>query len=56
MIVEDEEDILNLYTEYLSQKGHDVVSSSQDANNIVTDFEKCKPDICLIDLRCTRQK
>ena len=49
MIVEDEEDILNLYTEYLSQRGHDVVASSNNTSNVVTDCEKCQPDICLVD-------
>ena len=49
MIVEDEEDILNLYRDYLSNRGHDVVSCSEDTNNIITNFEKCKPDICLMD-------
>ncbi len=49
MIVEDEVDILNLYRNYLSKRGHNVVSCSQDTNNIVTKFEKSGPDICLID-------
>jgi DNA-binding response OmpR family regulator len=49
MIVEDEEDILNLYRDYLSSRGHEVVSCSQHANNIITNFEKYKPDFCLID-------
>jgi len=49
LIVEDEEDILNLYTEYLSSRGHRVVSCSRNANNIVSNFVKCEPDICLID-------
>lgn len=49
MIVEDEEDILNLYSDYLSSRGFDVVSCSQLANNIVTNFEEYKPDFCLID-------
>jgi len=49
LIVEDEEDILNLYAEYLSSRGHRVVSCSRDAKNIVSNFVKCEPDICLID-------
>jgi len=49
MIVEDEVDILNLYRNYLLKRGHNVVLCSQDANNIVTKFEKSEPDICLID-------
>jgi two-component SAPR family response regulator len=49
MIIEDEEDILNLYKDYLSRRGHDVVASSNNASNVVTDCEKCQPDICLVD-------
>ena len=49
MIIEDEEDILNLYRDYLSIRGHNVVLCSQSANNIITNFEKYEPDICLID-------
>jgi hypothetical protein len=32
MIVNDEEDILTLYNDYLSSKGHQVVSKYMDAN------------------------
>ena len=49
MIIEDEEDILNLYRDYLSIRGYNVVLCSQSANNIITNFEKYEPDICLID-------
>ncbi len=49
MIVEDEEDILSLYTDYLSHRGHNVVCSSLNADNVLANFEKSKPDICLID-------
>ena len=49
MIIEDEEDILTLYRDYLSQRGHNVVSSSLDAGNVLINFEKSNPDICLID-------
>jgi DNA-binding NtrC family response regulator len=49
MIIEEEEDILTLYRDYLSIRGHNVVSCSLNSNNIITNFEKCEPDICLID-------
>lgn len=49
MIVEDEEGILNLYRDYLSLRGYEVVSCSLRANNIIPNFEKYKPDFCLID-------
>ena len=49
MIVEDDEDILNLYNDYLSSRGYKVVSCTQRANNIITNFEQHEPDFCLID-------
>ena len=49
LIVEDEQDILTLLREYLSGQGHEIVSCSLNANNILKDFEKNKPDVCLID-------
>jgi DNA-binding NtrC family response regulator len=51
MIIEDEEDILILYTHYLPNRGHDVVCSSLNANNIMADFDKNLPDICLMDYK-----
>ncbi len=49
MIIEDEEDILYLYRDYISRLGHDVVSCFFNADNIMNSFEKNEPDICLID-------
>jgi DNA-binding NtrC family response regulator len=49
LIVEDELDILTLFREYLSGQGHQVVSCYRNANDILRDFEKNKPDVCLID-------
>lgn len=49
MIIEDEEDILNLYRDFLSNRGHDVVSCCLSVNNVEMNFERCEPDICLID-------
>lgn len=51
MIVEDEEDIMTLYTDYLVSRGHIVVSSIITGNGIMEDFERTRPDICLIDYR-----
>src|SRR5437867_2332865 len=50
MIVEDEEDNLILYKDYLSSKGYDV-SSYLTAENVMTDFNKILPDISIIDYR-----
>jgi len=51
MIIEDEEDILILYKDYLTNKGYSVVCSSLNANNIILDFDKNVPDISLIDYK-----
>ena len=48
LIIEDEQDLLTLFRDYLSTQGHEV-SCYLNANNILRDFEKNKPDICLID-------
>jgi DNA-binding NtrC family response regulator len=50
MIVNDEEDILTLYNDYLYSKGHQVVSKYMDANNIMDDIKEHTPDIYLIEL------
>jgi DNA-binding NtrC family response regulator len=49
MIIEDEQDILILYRDFLRVIGHEIVCASLHANNIMSDFEKNLPDICLID-------
>jgi len=51
MIIEDEEVILTLFRDYLINKGHDVVCSSLNADNVMSDFDKFVPDISLIDHR-----
>ena len=56
MIIEDEEDILILYKDCLSIMGHEIVCGSLHANNIMSDFEKNLPDICLIDYKIPGHK
>jgi DNA-binding NtrC family response regulator len=51
MILEDEEDILILYKDYLSGRGHDVVSTYLTANNVMSEFGEKFPDVCLVDYR-----
>lgn len=51
MIVEDEEDILVLYRDYLSGQGHNVAFCYLSADNILTYFDEILPDICLMDYR-----
>ena len=56
MIIEDEEDILTLYNDYLSSKGHQVVNKYKSTNNILKDIEKETPDVYLIDYRLPGNK
>jgi len=56
MIIEDEEDILILYNDFLSVLGHEIVCNSLHANNIMSDFEKNLPDICLMDYKIPGHK
>ena len=49
MIIEDEEDILFLYRDFLSNKGYNVVSCCLNADDVQMNIETCEPDICLID-------
>jgi DNA-binding NtrC family response regulator len=50
MIIEDEEDNLILYKDYLTSKGHKV-SSYLTTDNVMIDFDKILPDISIIDHR-----
>lgn len=45
MIIEDEEDILTLYNDYLFSKGYDVIARYTGANNIKTGIEKQPADV-----------
>lgn len=56
MIIEDEEDILILYNDYLSSKGHQVINKCLSADRILTDIEKEPPDVYLIDYRLPGNK
>jgi DNA-binding response OmpR family regulator len=49
MIVEDDEDILTLYSDYLSNKGYNVVARYTKGNNIKEDLETDPPDVFLIN-------
>jgi DNA-binding NtrC family response regulator len=56
MIIEDEQDILLLYKDYLLSKGHKVLATSTTANEIMSDYEKIKPDISIIDYKLPSEK
>src|SRR5688500_12995458 len=49
MIVEDDEDILTLYSDYLSRKGYHVIARYTRGNNIKEDLETEPPDVYLIN-------
>ena len=51
MILDDEEDILRLYSDYLSSKGHRVINTYVNAENILQDIDIESPDIYIIDYR-----
>src|SRR5437867_3915588 len=56
MIVEDDEDILTLYSDYLSKKGYHVIARYTKGNNIQTDLERHSPDIYLINSKLPGNK
>lgn len=56
MVVNDEEDILTLYNDYLSSKGHQVIGKYIVAHNIMNDIKEHTPDIYLIDYKLPGSK
>lgn len=56
MILEDEQDILHLYKDYLSAKGHSVIVTSTTANEALDDYEKYRPDLVIIDYKLSGKK
>jgi DNA-binding NtrC family response regulator len=51
MILDDEEDILTLYSDYLSNMGHRILSTYVNADSILQDIGIEPPDIFIIDYR-----
>lgn len=51
MIINDEEDILTLYSDYLSNKGYQVIAKYTDASDIKDDVRMNTPDVFIIDYR-----
>ncbi len=56
MILEDEEDILTLYNDYFSSKGHRVICKCKIANSILKEIEREIPDVYIIDYRLPGNK
>ena len=51
MILDDEEDILTLYSDYLSRKGHRVIKTYANADTLLNDIDTERPDVYIIDYR-----
>jgi len=51
MIIEDEQDILLLYKDYLLSRGHKIVATSTTANEIMSDYDRIRPDVAIIDYK-----
>ena len=49
MILEDEEDILKLYNDYLSSKGHKILRTYLNAETILQDIDIEDPEVYIID-------
>jgi CheY-like chemotaxis protein len=51
MIIEDEQDILLLYKDYLLRRGHKIVATSTTAHEILSDYDRIQPDVAIIDYK-----
>ena len=56
MIVEDEEDLLTLYKDFLKSKGYSVLVTNTTATHIMDDYKEFKPDIIILDYRLPDEK
>ncbi len=56
MIVEDEQDILLLYKDYLLSRGHKVVATSTTATEIISDYDRMRPDVAIVDYKLPNNK
>lgn len=56
MIIEDEQDILLLYKDFLLSKGHKVVATSTTADEIISDYDRIRPDVAIIDYKLPTEK
>jgi DNA-binding NtrC family response regulator len=56
IIIEDDEDNLNLYNDYLCHKGHHVVNTYHKTDSIMIDIEKDTPDVYLLHYRLPGDK
>jgi DNA-binding NtrC family response regulator len=50
-IIDDEEDILNLYSDYLTRMGHRILRTYVNPDTILQDIDIEPPDVFIIDYR-----
>ena len=51
MIIEDEQDLLNLYKDFLINKGYYISVTNTTASNIMSDYEEFKPNLVILDYK-----
>jgi CheY-like chemotaxis protein len=51
MIIEDEEDILLVYRDFLEKRGYTIEVSAPTANEILRDYDIYRPDLVILDYR-----
>ncbi len=51
MIIEDEQDLLNLYKDFLVNKGYNISVTNTTASNIMKDYKEFNPDIIILDYK-----
>ncbi|CAN5631065.1 hypothetical protein BH23THE1_BH23THE1_06290 [soil metagenome] len=51
MIIEDEQDLLNLYKDFLVNKGYYISVTNTTASNVLGDYEEFKPDLVILDYK-----
>lgn len=56
MILEDEQDMLHIYKDFLSTKGLSVIVTSTTADEAMDDYEKYRPDFVIIDYKLPGKK
>jgi DNA-binding response OmpR family regulator len=56
MIIEDEEDLLILYKDYLRKNGCEVMATSTTAEEILLDYKSYRPDFLIMDYKLPASK
>src|SRR5215216_6278354 len=56
MVIEDDQDILMLYKDYLKRKGHNITVSSTTADEALRDYQQYEPDLVIMDYKLPGQK